>query len=69
MVVFLRVIGWFGVSVSLANIAIKIFGTEETVIRYAGGSRDLDYNISVIAFCLIFLALAAILETVRNQPN
>lgn len=67
MVLVLKVLGWFGISVSIANVAIKIFATNESLGRYAGGSRNLDMNISTIAVCLIFLALAAILQELREQ--
>lgn len=62
----LRIIGWFGVSTAVANAAIKLFGDAETIQRYAGSSRDLDTNITIGAFSLIFLALGAILAELQS---
>lgn len=69
MVIVLRVIGWVGISIFSANGAIKLFGSDAAVREFSGGDRDLDLNISVIAFCLIFLALAAILAELRAQRS
>ena len=66
MVILLRVVGWFGISLAAFNAYFKLFADDETALRYAGPGRDLDLNISVFAFCLIFLALAAILDEVRK---
>ncbi len=66
MVAVLRSIGWAGIALSGFNACIKLFADEHTLRQLAGSSRDLDLNISVVAFCLIFLALAAILEEVRK---
>lgn len=65
MVVLLRIFGWFWLSVTIANAVVKVFGTAETIQRYAGGSRNLDLNLITIAICLVFLALASILSEVR----
>ncbi|MFY0595797.1 MAG: hypothetical protein JXQ85_05155 [Cognatishimia sp.] len=65
MVILLRIFGWFWLSVTVANAALKVFGTVETIQRYAGGSRNLDLNLLTIAICLVFLALASILSEVR----
>lgn len=62
MKIALRVIGWLGIILSLWNGYTKLFGSDFAVARYAGGTRDIDLNITVLAFCLIFLALAAILD-------
>ena len=61
MKTLLRVIGWLGITLSLWNGATKLFGSDWAVARYTAGSRDIDLNITVLAFCLIFLALASIL--------
>ncbi|MBY6056778.1 hypothetical protein [Leisingera daeponensis] len=66
MVVVLRVFGWLGLALFGSNAAIKLFATDEFALRYAGPGRDFDLNITVGAFCLIFLALAAILAEVRK---
>jgi len=66
VVTTLRIIGWIGMIMSVFNACIKLFADQHTLRQLAGSSRDLDLNISVVAFCLIFLALAAILEEVRK---
>ncbi len=66
MIIVLRVIGWFGIVASVFNAGIKILADDQTALRYAGPGRDLDFNISVAAFCLLFLALASILAEVRR---
>ncbi|SLN63984.1 hypothetical protein ROA7450_03367 [Roseovarius albus] len=65
MILILRVFGWLGIASSGFNAAIKLFANDEAVRRYAGIDRDLDLNISIAAFCLLFLALASILAEVR----
>ncbi len=67
MVLILQVVGWFGITASAFNAGFKLFADAETALRYAGPGRDLDINISVVAFCLIFLALASILSEVRRS--
>ncbi len=66
MVWILRLIAWFGISMSGFNAYFKLFADDETAQRYAGPGRDLDVNISIFAFCLIFLGLAAILSEVKK---
>ncbi|WP_065331242.1 hypothetical protein [Tritonibacter mobilis] len=66
MITTLRIIGWIGMIMSVFNACIKLFADQHTLRQLAGSSRDLDLNITVVAFCLIFLALAAILEEVRK---
>ena len=67
MVTVLRLVGWFGMLISGSNAAIKLFADDATALRYAGPGRDLDLNITVAAFCLIFLALAAILSRLESS--
>lgn len=67
MVALLRVIGWLGTALSTLNGELNLFANDETALRYAGPGRDLDLSISVASFCLLFLALAAILEKVRRR--
>jgi len=66
LVLILRVLGWFGLAVSGFSGALKLFASDETALRYTGPGRDLDINILMIAICLIFLALAAILAELRD---
>ncbi|MFY0595795.1 MAG: hypothetical protein JXQ85_05145 [Cognatishimia sp.] len=66
MVMLMRGIGWFGVFIGGLNAGIKLFGSDEALQAMAGNSRDLDLNITILAFSIIFLALAAILEAVRD---
>lgn len=66
MIVILRVVGWFGLFVSGFNAALKLFASDMAALRYAGPGRDLDINIAMAAFCLLFLALAAILVEIRK---
>lgn len=66
MVFALRAVGWLGLVLAGSNAAIKLFAADEVALRYAGPGRDLSLNITVGAFCLIFLALAAILAEVRK---
>ena len=66
MVWFLRIIAWFGMGTSSFNAYFKLFANDATALRYAGPGRDLDVNISIFAFCLIFLALAAILSEIKK---
>lgn len=67
LVLLMRIIGGFGVFAGGLNAAIKLFGSVEAVLSMAGGSRDLDVNITMLAFSIIFLALASILEAVRSN--
>lgn len=69
MVILLRVLGWFGLLASGLSGYFKLFGSDEVVRRYIASGRDLDLNISVAAFCLLFLALAAILSELRKMKR
>ena len=62
MIVVLRAFSWFGILIAVSNGAIKVFGNDAAVLRYAGSNRSIDSNFAIFAFCLIFLALAAILS-------
>lgn len=66
MRIVLLVIGWFGIALAVFNSGVKIFGSAEEVARYAGSNRNLDTNFTVLAFCLIFLGLAAILNRISK---
>lgn len=63
----LKIIGWLGIAASGFNASMKLFADDATALRYAGPGRDLDVNISVFAFCLIFLALAEILDRLKDK--
>ena len=66
MIWILRIIGWLGIFASCFNGYFKLFADHATALQYAGPGRNLDVNISIIAFCLIFLALAAILSEIQK---
>jgi len=57
----LGISGWLAILAGVFNGAVRLFGTSESVARYAGNSRDLDLSITVIAFGLILIALASII--------
>ena len=67
LVWILRIVGWLGIFAASFNSWFKLFADDETALRYAGPGRDLDLNISMLAFCLIFLALAAILAELKSN--
>ena len=67
MKLILQIFGWFGLIASGSNAAIKLFADDATALRYAGPGRDLDLNISMVAFCLIFLGIAAILSRLDSR--
>ena len=69
MVIILQLVGWLGIFSAAFNTYIKIFGDDEAVQRYAGASGNLDPSITIFAFSLIFLALAAILSAVRADTS
>lgn len=66
MVWLLKGLGWLGIIAASLNASIKLFADDNMALRYAGPGRDLDLNISVISFCLLFLALAYILQEIRD---
>lgn len=65
MVLTLRVLGWLGLISSAVRLVIKIGGNDAMLSRYVGSSRNLDTEVGVIAWSLVFLALAAILQELR----
>ena len=69
MIIILRIVGWLGMFSTAFNAFIKFFGDDEALRRYAGPSRDLDLNITIFAFSLIFLALASILSAVQANNS
>ncbi len=55
-------LGWLLVVSSTFNIAIKLFGSDWAVARYAGSDRNLDSPFIGLAIGLVFLALSQILK-------
>jgi hypothetical protein len=55
-------LGWFTVVTFALNIAIKLFGSDQAVLDYAGSSRNLDTPITALAIGLIFLGLGSIIS-------
>ncbi|MEO0743956.1 MAG: hypothetical protein AAFY49_01285 [Pseudomonadota bacterium] len=66
MVILLQVLGWLGIVSGLFNAFIKLFADDDALLRYAGPSRDLNLNLTVLVFSLILLALAQILAELRK---
>lgn len=60
-------VGFLGSFLSIMNGAIKLFGSDWAVARYTTGTRNIDWNVSVLAFCLLFFALATILERLDKK--
>ncbi len=69
MVILLQVLGWLGIVAGLFNASIKLFAGDDALLRYAGPSRDLDLNLTVLVFSLILLALAQILIELRKLTS
>lgn len=65
MVLVLKIVGWMGMILSGSNATIKIFGEGKMLLLYGISSRNLNMNLLMAAFCLILLALAAILKELR----
>lgn len=57
----LNSVGWLAILSGAFNGAVRVFGTSESVARYAGSSRNLDLVIIVMVFGLILIALASII--------
>lgn len=55
-------LGWFTVVCAAFNIAIKLFGSDEALLGYAGSSRNLNSPITGFAIGLVFLGLGSILS-------
>ena len=72
MSLLLKILGWSGLAIALLNASIKLFGADAAVTRLAGSSRNLDSDFSIAGACLIFLALAAVLDrldTIRERDE
>lgn len=69
MITVLRGFGWLGLAVSSVNAGLKLFADDAVLLRYSGQSRNLDENISICAFSLIFIALATILAELRKDRS
>lgn len=55
-------LGWFTVVSTTFNIAIKLFGSDEALLRHAGSSRNLNSPITGFAIGLVFLGLGSIIS-------
>lgn len=55
-------LGWLLLVSTLTNIAIKLFGTEEIVLLYAGSSRNVNAPLYGFAIGLMFLGLSSIIK-------
>ncbi|WP_146010327.1 hypothetical protein [Acidimangrovimonas sediminis] len=53
--------GWLLCVASVTNIAIKLFGADEAVRRYAGTSRNRASPFLILAIALIFLGISEVL--------
>ena len=58
----LKFVGFLGLVLSGFNAFLKIFANDEQLAALAGISRNLNPNLTVIAFSLIFIALAKIIQ-------
>ena len=54
-------LGWLLMVSTAFNIAIKLFGADDVVLRYAGSSRDLNTPLTGIAIGLVFLGISSII--------
>ena len=66
MVGILKIWGWFGIISAVLNMGIKLFGSDDLLNAMRQSNRSLNLNLAVIAFCMIFLALASILVELRS---
>lgn len=55
-------IGCLIIASTVLNISIKLFASDDAVLRYAGSSRNLDIPLTGLAVGLAFLGLAAIID-------
>ena len=55
-------LGWLLVVTGVGSIAVKVLGTEELVLMFAGSSRNLDVPIAGFAIGLVFLGLSSVIE-------
>lgn len=55
------ILGWLLILVFGLNISIKLFGSDQAVLDYAGSSRNMDTASLVVAIALIFLGISKIL--------
>jgi len=58
----LRLFGGLIAITSIFNISIKLFGSDDAVLRYAGSSRNMDTPILSLAIGIVFLGLATIIK-------
>ncbi len=67
----LNILGWFGIFVGLMGILFRYFPPDEADPRISS-AQALNLSVGVLAFGLIFLALAAIIARLDNllaEPN
>ena len=57
----LAILGWIFSLSSGLNILIKLFGSDDAVLAYAGSSRNMDVASLGFAISLIFLGISKIL--------
>lgn len=67
-IVILKLLGGLGLFLSVFNASIKLFGSQEALLAYAGSSRNLNVNLLTISICIIFLALASIMSKLDDKP-
>jgi len=58
----LRLFGGLLAITSIFNILVKLFGSDDAVLRYAGSSRNMDTPILSLAIGIAFLGLATIIR-------
>lgn len=54
-------LGWLLLVSAIFNIVVRLFGSDESVLRYAGSSRDLDLGIMIFFIGLVFLGISSIM--------
>jgi hypothetical protein len=65
----LNIIGWVAILLGAFNGGIRLFGTSDSVARYAGNIRSVDLPITFIVFGLILIALASIIRRLDELLN
>jgi hypothetical protein len=68
LALLLKVLGFLGLGFAGFNAYLKIFANDEQLIAYAGSTRSLDMNFTVLAISLIFVALGKIIDN-TNPPE
>ena len=72
MKIMLSVIGWILLFMAILSICIRLFAADE-VIASIGGSRNLDYPVSIIAFAIIFIGIGSVIgkldQLLKREPT